>query len=641
MRTAAGLFVASVLYLLPGLAVTAALLPQLGRARQLAVAPLVSVGLAYVFGQAATLAGQPVDWRLSAGIVLGSLLLAWAVRLRASGAASHDRLPRVVTVSTVAGSALCAAFWTASVGGASAVPTHDDGYNHGTMVARILEVRSLAPADLFLPGPVDVPVPAFYPMALHQQAAVVVQVTGVDVGLALSLSALVPIVVSLPLGVALLTRRLLPQHVAVAAAAPLLVAVQPVLMYSMSWWGGLTMAVGLGLLPGFLDAYLSLTERFRGLPSVVAAVGIAGLAGLHTSEVPLLAVLATTLALGSVAGRRRLRPMAQRTAALAAPFVMALVLLLPVLAQMAVVYRQTTTNAPGHVGAVPVLEALGRVLLLQVGHPPLATTTMALAAWLGLILVTRQGGRAALTWVLMCLVTAALSFWLWAWPGPVINTLTSFFYASAPRMTYVLVLLLLPMLAAGLVLPVQAWSRSWRASPARPPGLATTTFAAIAVVLVGDMAANTSAATVQGVRENYREYSTVGRDERAAFEFLAEHVREGEYVLNQLQDGSPWMYALEGVQPVLPMKGDGYDSPRYADMRSLLADAGEADSDPRIAQMLRDNRVRYVYMSERTFPGRPSELRLRELRDSKAYREVFRSGRAHVFAVDANELAGP
>ena len=143
-----------------------------------------------------------------------------------------------------------AVLWIAVVGSLTAVPPHDDGYNHAFWVARLVELRSLDPTDVFIAGPFDPAADGFYPLALHQQAAMVALATGVDVGLALTLAALLPVVFALPLGMALLTRRVLPEHRAVAVAVPLVVAVQPVLMYSTSWWGGLTMAVGLALLPG-------------------------------------------------------------------------------------------------------------------------------------------------------------------------------------------------------------------------------------------------------------------------------------------------------------------------------------------------------------------------------------------------------
>lgn len=633
----AALLLTCALSLLPGLALARCLVPGLSLARALAVAPAISSGVLYALGQAATFSGLPVDWGLGASVLVAASV-ALAVR-PAARVPLTSGLPRPVAASAAAGSVVCAALWITAIGSLTAVPAHDDGYNHAVMVARVLAVQSLAPAELQLPSPVEESTAGFYPLALHQQAAMVVQATGVDVGLALTVVTLVPVVLCLPLGMALLTRRLFPGQVLVAAGAPLLVAVQPVLMYSMSWWGGLTMAVGLSVVPALLDVLLEVTHALRPAGAAFLATGLVGVVGLHTSEVPLLAVVGTTLVLaqpleGPLQALRR-------TAVLAVPFVLAAALLVPVLAQLAGVYQHTVTVAPGRVGAVPVLEALGRVLLLQVGHPPAAPAAMGLAAWIGLVYAAVRGGRAPRVWTGLCVVVGVLTFWLWAWPGPVINTLTSVFFSSAPRMTYLLVLLLLPLLTVGLVLPLHRWSRRVTDQSLQRPSLRSTAATAGVLVLGFLFIVTSVSATVSGVRKNYREYSLAGPDERAAFRFLSRQVRSDERVLNQIQDGSPWMYPLEGVQPLIAGKSDTYEAQQWAGIRQLLANVGRADREPAVADMLRRHRISFVYVNERVFPGRRRELRLEALKASAAFREVFVAGGAHVFAVREERLANP
>lgn len=638
--SATALALAVLLSLLPGVAVLRVLVPHLGPARTLAAAPVVSAGTFYGLGQVLTLLRVPVDTTL-AWTVLGLSAVALALSGRARrGRGSEAVLGRATVLAVVAGSVLSAVLWALVVGSTTAVPTHDDGYNHAFFVTRLLELRTLDPAQLFVAGPVDGPASAFYPLALHQQAAMVSLATGVDVGLALTLAALVPVVVGLPLGMALLTRRLLPEHPAVAVAVPLVVAVQPALMYSTSWWGGLTMAIGLALFPGFLDVLLRLTDELSPTAVVAAALALLGFAGLHTSEVVLLAVAATVLAAAQVQRPRTLPALTRRVGVLAVPFVASLVLLTPVLLQMAAVYGQVSEDKPGQVAAVGLGEAVARVALLQVGLPPTAPLAMALAAWLGVGLAASRGGSTARAWLALCAAVAAVTVWLWTWPGPVVNLLTSFWFSSAPRLLYVLVLFTIPFVAAGLVLPVQGLLRALQAGDGSlRPGAGRTAGAVLAAALGLLFVSTSLTATVQGGRQNYADFSLADRDARAAFAFLASHVEAEDRVLNQMQDGSPWMYSLAGVRPLIPVKSDRYGAPEWASTRWLLAEAASAHDDPRVAELLREHRIRYVYVSDRRFSGRPAELRREELQRSPAYRQVFQAGDAHVFAVVTTALA--
>ena len=101
------------------------------------------------------------------------------------------------------------------------------------------------------------------------------------------------------------------------------------------------------------------------------------------------------------------------------------------------------------------------------------------------------------------------------------------------------------------------------------------------------------------------------------------------------------MYPLAGVQPFLATKSDRYYAPEWEPGRYLLAEAGSAHEDERVARLLRDHRIRFVYVSDRVFPSRRAELHREELQRSPAYRQVFSSGDAHVFAVVPSALAAP
>ena len=73
--------------------------------------------------------------------------------------------------------------WATAMGGFNAVPPHDDGYNHGYFITRILDLWTLDQGSLnTLDSLVATRSIAFYPMATHLEAGLVTWLTGVGAG---------------------------------------------------------------------------------------------------------------------------------------------------------------------------------------------------------------------------------------------------------------------------------------------------------------------------------------------------------------------------------------------------------------------------------------------------------------------------
>ncbi len=94
---------------------------------------------------------------------------------------------------------------------------------------------------------------------------------------------------------------------------------------------------------------------------------------------------------------------------------------------------------------------------------------------------------------------------------------------------------------------------------------------------------------------NYSGGPTVSNDERQAFDWLAAHVAPGERVMNGKADGSVWMYALDGVQPVeWTFYGAEMNTP--AGYLSVYLD--DIDKFPHVRELLTDLKVRYVFVGK-------------------------------------------
>jgi hypothetical protein len=265
-----------------------------------------------------------------------------------------------------------------------------------------------------------------------------------------------------------------------------------------------------------------------------------------------------------------------------------------------------------------------------------------LVFWVGI--VATFVARRARAWSALWITFGVLFVWLAAAPSSLNVQLTAVWYSDPFRLAYILAFLAIPIAAftfAGLVEtglavvrrephPAATAAPSGSASPfALLPRLALPAAAVLGLALVVPAVVT----SIQTIRTNYRDYSLVSADSRRAFAFLQAHVGRGEHVLNQRQDGSPWMYPLAGVAPLVALKTVDWDGPAWADRLYAADHADELATNSRVQAIFNDYDIHYVYVAPRIFDTDKRLLDGDDLAASGAFREVFRSGGVRVFEV--------
>ena len=124
----------------------------------------------------------------------------------------------------------------------------------------------------------------------------------------------------------------------------------------------------------------------------------------------------------------------------------------------------------------------------------------------------------------------------------------------------------------------------------------------------------------------------VGDPEAALFRRLAGRVDRGTQVLNQLNDGTTWMYAMAGLDPFWGFAGvDGAVEP---DRAYLLDHVQDVATDRRVQDLVRRWGIRYVVVGDRTYLDDPPELTRDRLRGAAGITEVDRGGHMSLFRID-------
>jgi hypothetical protein len=596
---------------LPGLAFYRRLLPGHSKLGAFAVAPAISAGLLYGLGEVATSLGVAVDARLALGLATLALV-ALTPDLRRGLPARFDWLP-ATAVATAA--VLGTLVWSLGMRHLSAVPPHNDGYNHGYFVQRIALTHSLDPAvvvrhDVLLGGHgAD-----FYPFALHQQAAVLVQLLHLDVAVAWTLTSLSLVVVALPLGLLALGRTLFPCDRYTPAACALLGAAVPALTYSTAWWGGYALAAGFAVAPGAIELTWWASIRGGLRATLVAGVALAGVAGVHTSEFSLVPAIVAVAVVTTFVTQRAPGKLLTGSYRLLLIVAISLAVLAPAVRQMLRGLDERTTY-PIPDGGVPFSHAIREVLAQISFVPPITPTAIVLGFWVGFAVCIVTGR--AVSWIVTWVVFAACYVWLAAYPSGTIAAITATWYSDPFRLAYILAFLSIPFLAVAITSGRQAHRREIRlCGPV------------LGIVLI----VTSIVPSVRAIRSDYQDFSLVGPDERAAFRYLADHVGSREHVLNQHQDGSPWMYSLYGVVPVVALKTD-FANPIWRNANYLARHVQAFRTDPEARRLLALFDVHYVYVGPTVFRTERPDLDGAALAVSTSFRLVFEKGGARVYEV--------
>lgn len=635
---------------LPGVAVGA--LVGLRGWALVALAPLLTYGL--VTCGAPWMSRLDIPWTpgtagfLLLGVLAFAAILRWPLRRFTAATprrAAREPLPAWTATGQVAvglavlgaavfgGAVLLTAF-----GGMGAVPQDWDAMLHANGIRYIADSGASGVFQMYDVNAYAGDEQAYYPNTYHLLAALVFELTDVSIPVVLNaLSILTPLMLALSF-VALI--RSFHGRVALAVFAALVSPMATAVPYDVLWRGPLLpFAIGLVLSFGALVALRCYLNR----PSVLAAIPLllsgAGLLGLHPS------VLITVMLFGLPLLVQRWwhlpRRLVPELAMLVVPAVAGGALVIPHLvgslsaadSVAGFTWPQTLTPA----------EAVGDVFAFATNHPvPQLGLLVFLVA--GLIGV-RSLGR--LRWLSIAGAAFAILYVLSAaYDTPWAQTLTSIWWNDKWRLAAIATMTLLPIVAHGLTrsydqilgrLVLPAVRGIGGKVPTRPMWVAAPTFLVLFAVFSQLVGGGYAERNIERAGKNYGLGRTVGPAELDAFQVLERLVQPGDRVMNDRFDGSGWMYALTGVQPVA-----AHFNPVGGVPELLALEFDRYDTSPAVRSAVACLNVRWVMVS----PGfvRSSKDRqpgLKDLDQVDALQLVYAHDGARIYRLDSTTGAVP
>lgn len=523
-----------------------------------------------------------------------------------------------------------AAIWAWSMGGLPSVPPNRDSQNHAYFVARIVEEDTIDPGVVLAesPGQTD-SVASFYPLALHTDVAVARQVTGLAVPDLLLAWTLLSAVVVLPLGLFALVRRLVPDRPLAAGLTALVTPLVGLFPYQPITWGGLAVIIGLALVPGAVALALWAVEDRGVAPLGLAAVALAGVVLVHSSQVALLVVLLVPFLVADLLRSRRDQPAAVPgpwLVAAATPWAL-LAAGTAILLAPSVLGLLTGAGERADHSVVPdlgLLDGAGHLFNLDVGSL-VAQPVLGLLALVGLVTSFRSRRLRPLAVGATVLVLLYLVGTQTGQPWALGRPLTRPWYMSWWRLAYN-VALLVPVFV-GLALDT-ARTEVRRRAGTSSRAIAVASCAVLA--LIGLRMTDGPSALVSAA---FRTQALLGTEETDLMADLAERPDATGTILNQENDGTTWMYALEGLTSLSAIQAfrQGQDAEDRAYLLDHIADAA---TDRRVADLLDRWDIRYLLVNDRTYMREPAALTVDELRAAPGITVVDHRGSMWLFRVD-------
>jgi Family of unknown function (DUF6541) len=643
-----GIAIALVL-LLPGVLILLAARVRLTVVEWLVIAPACSLGAVYVLAEFLTLAGVPFGPAafLAMVAVLG---VAATLRIRRGGwcrpvldrhgdtpqpsrAVRRLQRPGVLVALGLLGVAIAvgAATWSVSTRDEAVIAPGSDAVVHGFMIGRVAETESIRPDDIFdfeLSGGKDPAGVDYYPLALHSSVAVGHRTTGAPIGALLNGIILFFTAFVFPLGLFALARHLIPDEPLAAGFAALIGSLISMFPYQPIWWGLIPLTMGVVLIPITVVLLVrTVGDGWSRSGAVVTGLVVAGGFALHNSQLPLILALAALVLLfrDGASAQVRWRDACTRLAWIG---VVAAVLLAPTLPQ---IVAGGGERASQHPPTMALSDFLPELFTLSVPFTDPQTWLIVLAG-AGIVLLLWR--RQLWGWILGAVVVVGLVVAAATTDDPITRTLTFAWYRDAFRINYNLAIFV--AIFGGVLLGITS---RWIARYFSPRAWALPVVAVLVVASLFPVGA------AEALRTNRDRISTwydleapVHTEEVRAFEFMREHARPGEAVLNDAGiDGAGWMYPLAGLNPVFSVLPGTTRS--WYERLYLRDHIGQLGDDARADALVRRFRVRFVYYTERSMPmiGR-HVFTLSGLRSAPHLTEVYKRGGVHVFAVDPSPL---
>lgn len=513
--------------------------------------------------------------------------------------------------------------------------TFDDIY-HLNAVRYILESGTASPFEI---GALTSPNLWFYPIGMHAVIALVVQLTGAAIPVALNATWIVFAALAWPLGVMLLARVFAGNRAAVAFGSATVAAALPAFPLLMADYGVLfPYLVGLSMTPAALAATVALFALGRdriGVAPFWAAIAMLGalpaLALTHPGAfMAWLAISAPVAVVAMVVFFRT----ASRNARIVAVLAFALYL---VVGFVAVRVLRPPAEASGWPTIGTMGQAVGEVLTLSVYH---ASIPVVAAAFLlvGLIVVARRRTRVEITLLGMFVVVAVLyvvvagvSNWT------VRGLLTAPWYNNTPRLAALVPIVAVPIVALGVS---ATWDRLRATRLARKVastrgGLWGALLSGLAVLLlVVSMQGRAMDVAVEHAQGAYRlddGSPLVSADEMQLLTELPELVPEGVAVAGSPWTGAGLASAIAGRPVLMPHTLMDIDD----DTALINDELDEATPGSPVCDAVREKNVGFVLdFGDREVHGGVHEFTgFDELADSDAVRLVREIGDARLYEV--------
>jgi hypothetical protein len=658
----AGVGLAAIL-VVPGALALAAARVRISLVEVVALAPTVTIGALWVGAEVADVVGIGFGWPVYAAVTVALAALAvwrwWvpqdpfvvdieAVPAAASAPATGDGRVRRLQWGRRAGPAgllalvllvgaigVGGATWVRGVRGHDTTPPNYDASQHGLFVTRIDRASSIDTAEVVVSDTRgDSAAANYYPLAMHAVVAVAAEVTGADVADLLTALVIVMGAVVLPCGLYALTRRVVPDVPLAAGFAALLASLFSVYPYKPIGWGGLTLIVGVALVPGVIVLVDRLIRRpLTWAGGALGALCVMAVLAQHNSQMPMLGFLIAVLLLEAAALARSWRVLGEGIVRAAVLGAGALLLFVPTLLSFAGGVSERSEFRDTEL--VPLNFVLGELVTLRAYAPSSQGWLMVLALLGAGVLIWRHQPA----WVAAGVATFSLVVIAAVSAHEIAEALTVAWYRQPERIAYYLVYFI-PVLA-GIAVGVAAAALA--SAAARLPAARTWGLPVAAVLAVGLIAV---VGGVSAVRVNrkwvttaYTEYAPVGPAQVAAFRWLEDRTDGRGLVLSETSsDGSVWMYAFTDANPLFgayPQKKSEFADRSVRDRDYLRDHITELGRNPKVARLLKRYGIRYLYFGEATYRGAPHTWNLAQLRDLPGLTEVFTRGGSHVFRVES------
>ena len=478
-----------------------------------------------------------------------------------------------------------------------------------------------------------------YPDAMHALASLVAQLGGSTITGINALLACIPLLAGLGL-VGLLRSVGLVRE---AAVAPVVLAATTGYPIDLIWRGPIWVFVfGITFIPAFVLLLRHTLQRRSVLLALALGVAAAGIALLHPSAALSAGVFSVCLVVHRWWSDRSL--LRRELLPLGVAGVLAAVLAVPLLGQAIV------NSGGGTVVDWPVAQTTGQAfgdLLLYNYENQYPQVWLAVPALIGIVAGWRL--RPLRSWWVGTAVFLALCVLAAAYDGTVVQLLTGPWWNDRFRFEGVFYLGMSVFAAVGVVAIGTAIGRlvtaltgrlGERAAPVRR--VAAGAGVLVAVLLLGVLSSGFyTGENTDRLRLAYGigPGGSITEADLVAYRELREFAGTGP-VLNDPNDGSPWMWPLAGVRPVFGAALTVPVEPPLPTERQVLIDGLNClDSNTDVRTALEDLGVRYVFVSDGTILGGPtSTVGFRDLGSTESLRPVYQDGNAVVYEIDLQPL---